>query len=809
MLLSSSFIRSLINTPHTDEEIAELLNLSGIETNIINKEEAAFSGVVVAKVIKAQKHPNADKLKLCEVFDGTDTFQIVCGADNARDGIFVAMAKVGAVLPNNFKIKRSKIRGIESDGMLCSYKELELGEDASGIIELDDDLSLGQNVIEALKLNDNIFEFEITPNRSDCLSAIGIAREIASLSKQTIVKNKILPKMPFSGKKLINVELLEPKGASKYCVGIVENVDVNKPTPPFIKNALAVAGILERNLIVDIVNYVMLKMGQPMHAFDLDQIHAPINVRYSVSGEEITLLNQCKVTLDDSTLVIADKKNILALAGIMGSLDSATTEKTRNILIESAFFSPIYLARKARSYSLNTEASHRFERFVDPNLAPKALEYALHLIYKYSKGVFSKIQSFKSIDNLPQNKPIILKHERVKKVLGFSVSKGVIAEVLEMINCQYEFLSDSWKVTPPSYRNDLKLEIDLIEEVARIIGYNNIESKPINIDLKFDKNDDTTHQHREIMLSLTHHGFNEVINYSFINEEFESLFNTEEKILRLSNPINQNMNVMRSSVIPSLVENIRFNLHRQSKSCRFYEYSRVFSRQNNKVVQEPSLAAALLELPRKTWNSQKRPDFYFLKEILFSGLGIWRLYLDVVKIDTALPGYFHPNQSASIINKKTKKVIGHIGSLHANLYSKFDLPVSENLWMFELKTSIFSEFNPKNEYKKISKFPSVSRDLALVIDKSLDYGDLENIIYKYSGKNLVKITPFDIFPLKELDTKVSMAINLIWNSKDKTLSDGQVDKAINIILEKLENNHSIYLRPEKLTNEHIKKWSKA
>ena len=757
MKFSESWLRSLLNHKLTcsTEELCEQLTNLGLEVDECTTIAPNFQGVLVGEVLEAVQHPDADRLRVCQINVGAPSpLNIVCGAKNARAGIKVCVATVGAVLPGDFAIKEAKLRGVLSQGMLCSEKELGLTETIDGIIELPLDAPIGQSVREYLDLDDHQISIELTPNRGDCLSLEGIAREIALLNQIDFSLTEAPAQPIIEGQN--NVKLTASQAAPLYCIQKINAVNNQGKTPAAIVKQLERSGLRSISPIVDILNYVMLLTGQPMHAFDADKIHHPIEVCLSKGHEVIKLLNETTAILHKDTLIIRDAENVLALAGIMGSLDSSVTTTTQNIILEAAFFSPLAIAGKARSYALHTDSSHRFERGVDPALPIRALNIAAQLI----GGQAEAIQVYQDKAHLPTAPSITLRIARIEKLLGISLPLDFIKTTFEKLHCQItHFSPDSITLTPPSFRFDLNIEADLIEELARIYGYNQIPGEAPAPSLQTHFTPERILPLHALRHFLIGSGLQEALTYSFIDPQWQSEFCTAPQYT-LANPISAELSAMRQQVSISLLKILQNNINRQQESVKLFEIGPRFvgeSAQEEWVLSGVFYGAG---------------DFFTLKGLIENILDFARVKAEFSKQD--LPPFLHPGQSLNLLIDQ--KAQGYLGRLHPETAQRLDLP--SEVFIFEIKLSILEKGQIK-AMKPISKYPSIRRDLAFLVARNLPAGDLIAAIQSVHCEFLQEVKLFDVYEGDRLPAdQKSLAIALILQHPERTLVDEEVQQYV-------------------------------
>lgn len=787
MKISSKWLREWINPEVSDKQLAEKLTMSGIEVDGIQSNPFVLKNVVVGKIIACEKHPNADKLNICEVDVGeVDNLQIICGAFNARANIKVAVAKIGAKLPNNIKIKKSKIREIYSSGMLCSEEELGISKLNEGIIEIDINANLGDDITKYLDLYDNIFELDITPNRGDCFSVWGLSREIAAIYnldfniKEQSYKSNLKNDFP--------VKILNNKACPKYLTRVIKNVDNRVKTPDWIVRKLNKSAQATNSAVVDIINYVLLETGQPMHVFDIDKISENIEVRMANVGEKIALLNSQEVTLKENTLVIADSKNPIAIAGVMGGMESATQSYSKNILIESAFFATESIAGIARSYGLHTESSIRFERGVDFNLTRKALERATNLILDICEGEATEVAEFVAVENLPKLEPIKITFNNIFNIIGFPLDKKWIEDKIKLLGFNIvDKDNDYLIIIAPSFRFDIKIEADVVEELLRLYGYDLIPNQTLNANLSLKPTEQSSISNLDLSQTLVNRGYREIITYSFISSKYNSLLSPENKNVEILNPISQDMAIMRNSLWPGLLQTIQLNKRRGNINCRFFEIGLCFD--GTDVDQQIYKIAGAITGRRyiNHWaNDIRDVDFFDIKADLESILSLSEKEFRFEKVQDQV---LQNGQSANII--KNDKIIGKLGLLSPVLAKKLAV---EKVFLFEV---LLSEVNKSNipSYNNFSLFQASQRDIALVIDEDIEFSRIITAIKDLKQKYLIDVFVFDVYSGQniELDKK-SIALSLKYQSNTKTLSDNDINKNITQIISRLQKLFKVELR---------------
>lgn len=787
MNISVKWIRELVDPKASDKELAEKLTMSGIEVDGIHTTTLNLDDIVIGQIISCYKHPNADKLNVCQVDIGDGkNLQIICGASNAKSNIKVVVAKIGAELANNIKIKKSKIRDVYSSGMLCSEKELGISDAHEGIIEIDCNATIGDKIAKYLDLDDKIFQLDITPNRGDCFNAIGIAREIAAIYDLEINIAKYCNKIEI--KNNFAVKVLNTKSCPKYLIRIIKNINNKVKTPKWIATRLEKSAQKTHSAVVDIINYVLLEMGQPMHAFDMKKINGSINVRMAKSKENIELLNSQQITLREDTLVIADDKNVIAIAGVMGGSKTSTQIESTDILLESAFFEPQSILGIARSYGLHTESSIRFERGVDFNLTHQALERVTSLILDICGGGASEIKEFIDITELPKLEPIKITLDKIFKVIGFKLDKDWIEEKFALLGFDVvDKDNQSWSVVAPSFRFDIKIDVDIIEELARLYGYDLIPNKNLNIDVAIKSISQSSISNLELSQVLINKGYQEAINYSFISSKYHNIANLQSREIKIINPISQDMSIMRSSLWGGLLQTLELNQRRGNTDSRFFEIGMCFDGTDiDQQLYKISGAITGKRYSNQWANDARYVDFFDIKADVESLLS---LNSDNFSFKSCNHLALQFGQSAKIL--KNNNTIGYLGSLSPVIAKKLSL---EKVFLFEI---LLDEINKSeiSKYKAFSSFQSSQRDISLVVKKDLDFANIISCIEKLKQKYLVDIFIFDIYEGKNIsENKKSIALGLKYQSEKKTLKDKEINKNVEQIIKHLEKNFAAELR---------------
>ncbi|WP_193164729.1 phenylalanine--tRNA ligase subunit beta [Microbulbifer hainanensis] len=792
MKFSNAWLREWVNPQLSAQELADQITMAGLEVDGVEKVAGDFSGVVVGEIIGCEQHPDADKLRVCKVAGHPDgEMQVVCGAPNARTGIKIPFALVGAKLPGDFKIKKAKLRGVESFGMLCAQTELDLGDDSDGIWELPADAPTGTDLREYLQLDDVAIEVDLTPNRSDCLGVAGIAREVGVLNRCPVAG----PEIPPVAAKIddsVPVTLAAEDACPRYVGRVIRNIDITATTPLWMQERLRRSGLRSIDPVVDVTNYVLLELGQPMHAFDLNKLNGGIKVRLAEEGEELTLLDGQEVKLNAGTLLIADEKQPLAIAGIMGGLDSSVTDSTRDIFLESAFFSPLAIAGKARSYGLHTDSSHRFERGVDYRLQETAVERATQLLVEIVGGEPGPVHLRELEEVMPTERHIKLRRARVANGLGITMADDEIVDILTRLGLEkIDSDADGWTFLVPSFRFDIAIESDLLEELARVYGYNRIPSVSFTAELDIEPRAESKIATSALEQTLLARGYNEAITFSFIDRESAALFDPQAEPVALQNPISADLAVMRTSLIPGLCKALQYNLNRQQGRVRLFETGLRFVPAGEQLQQEPMIAG-LAYGPRfaENWTGGKDwVDFYDVKadvEALLDNLGAG----DAFRFAAGQHPALHPGQCATIFRGDVE--VGVIGALHPQLQKQLDLP--KTAFVFELSLEGLGEARVP-AFKPLSKFPEVRRDLALLIDADVPAASVMDCVVEAAGETLTDLNIFDVYQGKGIDfNRKSVALGLTFQHPSRTLNDDEINAAVDAVVGLLEQKYNASLR---------------
>ncbi|MEO4208173.1 phenylalanine--tRNA ligase subunit beta [Acinetobacter sp. X9] len=791
MKISENWLRTWVNPAIDSETLSDQLTMLGLEVDELAPVAKPFTGVVVGEVLTVEQHPDADRLRVTTVNIGSgEPLQIVCGAPNVRAGMKAPVATIGAVLPGDFKIKKGKLRGVESQGMLCGASEIDLEDKIDGLLELPADAPVGINIREYLKLDDNVIDISITPNRGDCFSIRGIAREIAVINQLQMNEPDIksVDATIADEKKVV----ISTEGAPRYLGRVIKNVNVKAATPEWMEQALARSGIRTHSILVDVTNYVLMELGQPMHAFDLAKIEGTVHVRQAQPQEKLQLLNDQEVELQEDIMVIADDQKALAIAGIMGGLASSVTDDTTDIFLESAFFAPLAIAGRARRFGLHTDSSQRYERGVDFELPLIAMNRASQLIQELAGGEFGPITVAEKTEILPKREAIELKQAQVDQLLGYQVTADFIADALTRLGCEVTVKAEGeWSVVPPSHRYDMAIYQDLIEEVARIDGYDNIQISLPSMDVQLAKYQDRF-EIAELRQTIVTLGYQEAISFSFADAKLEKQLNPQVNPLMLANPISSDLAAMRSTLLSSLIPCVQYNLNRQQSRVRFFELGLRFDYQDAKSIEDlkqiPTLAlVAVGSQQPESWHVKPQPmDFFDFKGEIEEILAAGRVKVEYVRSERE---WLHPGQSAEIL--VDGQSIGYLGRLHPSLENELDLSTT---WVAELDQIAVLQSYVSN-FTELSRFPSIRRDIALLISDNINVRDIQQLIEKTGGELLDSTWLFDVYTGQGVEEgKRSLAFALLWQHPSRTLEDAEIKSGMDNIIQVLENTYQATLR---------------
>ena len=790
MKFSEAWLREWVNPALDTEQLTEQLTMAGLEVDSVEPVAGEFSGVVVAEVLSVETHPDADKLRVCQVaVSETEPVQIVCGAPNVRAGMKAPLATIGGRMPGGMKIKKAKLRGVVSQGMLCSAQELGLSDEHAGLMDLPQDVPAGTDLRQYLQLDDVVIDVDLTPNRGDCLGMDGIAREVGALTgtditrpEETSVNSAIDDVFP--------VRVEAPDACPRYLGRVIRGIDPKATTPSWMQEKLRRGGLRSLGPVVDVTNFVLLELGQPTHAFDLDRMATGLEVRYARDGEQITLLDDRTVDLDKETLLISDHEKPLAIAGVMGGTESGVSDDTDSLFLEVAFFAPDKIAGRARRYGLTTDASYRFERGVDPQLQQRAMQRATQLLLELVGGKAGPVIEVVSAEQLPDRVPIVLRRERIRRLLGFIPEDVQVVDILARLGLSLESTQEGWLAMPPSWRFDLELEADLIEEVGRVYGYNNLPAANNHGELTMRPVSENVTPLERMQSLLLGRGYQEAICYRFVDADLLRDFEPAAQTVALANPISSEMSVMRTSLWPGLICAVQHNFARQQGRIRLFETGLKFISQDNEIIQERCLSGVVSGrcLPEQWGVQEQAADFYHVKsdvEALCGAGGRCE-----ATFEAASHPALHPGQTASI--SMSGQHAGWLGCIHPQLAQKLEIPTKT--YLFELKLDVLQQGKVPS-YEKLSRFPSIRRDLAIVVDVETQASALCDSISDQAGALLRNLLVFDVYQGKGIESgRKSIAFGLILQDSSRTLTDDDVDSVIHRVTDQLEKKFGATLR---------------
>ena len=793
MLIPESWLRTLANPSMTTAELAHLLTMSGLEVESCTPVAPPFTGIVVGEVLTVAKHPNADKLSLCSVNVGQgEPLQIVCGAPNVRAGMKVPLAMIGASLPG-LEIKAAKMRGVESQGMLCSARELGMSEDHSGLLELDAAAVVGGNVRDLLQLDDHVFEIKLTPNKADCLSVLGVAREVAALTRAKLLPPDVKPVAAKSDAK-VAFGITDADGCGRFTGRAIRSVNAKAPTPDWMKQRLERAGQRSISALVDVTNYVMLELGRPLHVYDQDKLTGAIDVRWGRAGEKLKLLNDQTVDVDASVLCIADGSGPIGLAGIMGGDSTKAELETTNIFLESAFFFPAAIAGRSRRYNFSSDASHRFERGVDFDNNIAGIERATQLVLDICGGEPGPTVDL--VSRLPERKPVAMRIDRARKIIGVPVSADEMADIFTRLSLPFTRSDDAFTVTPPSYRFDIEIEEDLIEEIARVYGFERIPANPPSAPAAMRTEPEGRRSLHALRALLAGRDYQEVVNFSFVDAAWEADLAGNPDPIKLLNPIASHQSVMRSTLLGGLIETIRYNAARKLSRIRVFEVGRAFLRDAS--VKEGDLTVAGLHQPMRIAAAAFGPADEEQWGIPGRGVDFFDLKADVeamvwpraARFEAATHPALHPGRSARVW--VDGEALGWIGELHPRWQARFELP--QPVVVFELDATLLQAV-PVPHPGQPSRFPSVVRDLAVLVDAERPVQALLDALSAEKPAIVRSVRLFDLYHGKNLPAgRKSLAFRIVMQDTEKTLTDAEADSAIAQMIELLGQRFGATLR---------------
>ena len=765
--------------------------MAGLEVDSVEPAGVAIDGVVVGEVVSVEPHPDADKLRVCQVSTGQgEPLQVVCGAPNVVAGGKFPLAQIGARLPGDFRIKKSKLRGVASHGMLCSARELGLGDSNEGLMTLPAELVTGTALFDALDLDDTLIEIDLTPNRGDCLGVEGVAREVGTLTRSPVTPVTVAD-VEATIDDTFPVEVQVPEACPRYLGRVIRGMNTGAGTPLWMRERLRRSGLRSIDPVVDVTNYVLLELGQPMHAFDLGKLSGAIRVRYANRGERLSLLDGREVELDEQTLVIADRDKSLAIAGVMGGIDSGVQAATTDLFLECACFAPEIIAGKARQYAMHTDSAHRFERGVDPFLQQRAMQRATRLLIDIAGGQAGPVIEVSAQEQLPKQMPITLRKARIERVLGMLPDPEEVADILERLGMAVTAVDDGWQVIPPTYRFDIAIEADLIEEIGRVYGYDRLPLQPLSGALEMQPLSETAVSVQQVAKVLVARGYQEAVTYSFVDPDFQSVVNPGMQAIALANPISTEMSVMRTSLWPGLMKAAAYNLNRQKNRLRFFEHGLRFFIEDNNIKQDIVLAGLVSgsRMPEH-WTGVSEPvDFYDIKgdvEAILALTGRRGDYHFVAAMHPAL----HPGQCAVI--RLHGRDIGWVGRVHPLLAGQHDLEPATLL--FQLEFAALEE-GSLAQFSSISRYPSIRRDLAVVVDAAITVDDLCREARNAAGELLKELVIFDVYQGKGIETgRKSIAFGLILQDSSRTLTDQDTESLVARVTQQLGDTIGATLR---------------
>lgn len=809
MKFSEGWLREWVNPNLKTDALAEQLTMAGLEVDGLEPVAGEFTGVVVGKVVAAEQHPDADKLRVCTVEDGSDTYNVVCGAPNARAGISVAFARVGAKLPDGVKIRKAKLRGVESFGMLCSSKELGLGDDHDGIIELPASCSLGDDLRAALDLDDTCIDIDLTPNRGDCLSVRGVAREVGLLNDAAVTE-PVIEAVAATIDDVFPVTLSQSSGCPRYLGRVIKGIDPSAATPLWMVEKLRRSGIRSIDPTVDITNYVLLELGQPMHAFDLEVLQGGIDVRQASAGEKLTLLDGREVTLDADTLLITDASGPVALAGVMGGERSGINSDTKNVFLECAYFSPLALAGTARRYGLHTDASQRYERGVDFELQEAAVERATRLLLDICGGEAGPTVVTEDRAALPVRREVSVMHSRLEQLLGVSIAQSEVdrafaqlkfpvinRETLNRRDGEEDAGDVRWTIQAPSHRFDIEREADLVEEICRVYGYNNIPARRPTTALTLGTVALEQTSERRLRELLADMGYLETVTYSFVDPALQELLDPGAPVMTLENPMSTEQSTMRTTLLPGLLETLQNNAARQAQRLRLFEVGLCFRPDGQGKLEQDLTLGGLLWGSREPegWSGKAvSVDFFDAKgdvERLLEALGVNTTRDQSLSFAKGSHEVFHPGQYAELVDGNNLAV-GRVGRLHPNVEER--MGGHGAVYAFELSAAaVLQHATP--QFAPLSKYPRVRRDLALVVAQEVTAATIEAICRSTLKEKLVDFTFFDVYVGKGIDSnEKSIAVGLTLQAPSATLTDAEIGQFVQTVIDALANEVGARLR---------------
>jgi len=791
MKIAESWLREWVNPDLDTEALSHQLTMLGHEVDGVEYEGTGIADIVIAEVAEVSKHPDADKLSLCKVNDGSgELIDVVCGAPNVVQGMKTPFARPGVKLPNGMKLRKAKIRGVVSNGMLCSAIEIGLGDESDGIVSLPGDADVGSALVDYLKLPDAVIDLDLTPNRGDCFSVLGIARDVSALTGDPL-RDASVSAVEATIKDTQAVELVEPEGCPRFAGRVIRGYDSTARSPVWMTERLRRAGLRAISPVVDITNYVMLELGQPLHAYDFALLQGAIRPRLAKSGEKVTLLDGKEVEPAEDTLLITDDSGPIGLAGIMGGLSTAVTDDTTDVFFEAAFWPQDFMAGRARAYGMHTDASMRFERGVDPAGQARAIQRATQLLLEIAGGEAGPLTDETVDEFLPTRPDIKLRKHRLTRLLGVEVDDAEVVQILSRLTMKVEAIDGGWSVSPPSHRFDISIEADLIEEVARIHGYDSIPEIPAFSQAPLKTVTESKVDIESAAATLIARDYQEVVTYSFIDADANTAFSGEESELVLSNPISSEMSVMRASLWPGMIAAAAANNARQQDRVRLFEASKSFHGklgEHTEVVRLAGLVSGPVH-PEQWGSSSEGVDFFDIKADVEAVLAL-AAHKDLVSFVAAEHPALQPGQAAEIV--RDNEVIGVVGKLHPRLQKTYDL--KKPVYLFELDAlKTLASSVPKATL--ISRFPAIRRDIAVIVDDSITADELANAVSATSGELIREVRIFDVYKGAGIEAgRKSVAIGLILQETSRTLTDDDADRAMAAAVKELEDKFAAVLR---------------
>lgn len=798
MRISEQWLREWVDPACSTEALAEALTMAGLEVDAVEDAAPALDGVIVARVAGVDPVPGSDHLHTCRVEAGKRSFQVVCGAPNVRPGLLAPLATPGAVLPDGTVVREAEVRGVHSQGVLCSASELGLSDEAAGLFELDPDLTPGTPLSDALGLPDTVIEVDLTPNRADCLGMIGVAREVGACTRTPVddahcVADPVPPTIDATR----SIARPAHDACPVYCGRVLTGVDATRPTPTWMRERLRRAGVRSVSALVDITNYLLIETGQPLHAFDHEHLNGTVSVRWADGQETLRLLSGDEITPDTDTLLIADDRGPVALAGVMGGQDSAVTDGTTQVFLESAHFAPTAIVGRARRYGLHTDASHRFERGVDPALPEAVAERATQLILAICGGEAGPLNV--SRDPVSRPVPVTLRRERLQRLLGWSLGDDTVHDILQRLGLQPQATETGWSCTPPTWRFDIAREEDLVEEVARLCGYDQVPERRLHAPMTLHAAPEARIGADAVRETLVGRGYHEAITYSFVDADVQRQLDPERPALPLANPLSAELGVMRTSLWPGLLSAVQRNQARQQPRVRLFEVGRAFLGGTVAQLEQPWRVAAVATGRRQVehwdWTATPPVDFFDIKgdvEALVGLTGLGDGLDGTFSFEAAEHPALHPGQSARVF--RSGEPVGWLGRLHPAHVEALEL--HDPVVLFELDLEALGDATLP-AFRPISRYPAVRRDLAVVVEEAVSAAALEQAVREAAGNVLREIRVFDIYRGKGVpDGHKSLGLGLIVQDETRTLTDADVEALVSGVVRRLETAFGATLRGE-------------